>query len=284
MPSLVASAVPARDPMLPVPCVVKRTRRESHDTVTLEIAPPDGRGFPFRPGQFNMLYAFGIGESAISISGDASRPETLVHTLRAVGAVTEALTSLKAGGVLGVRGPYGRGWPIEKAEGRDLVVIAGGIGLAPLRPVIYEALARRERFGHVSLLFGARSPEDLLFTRELARWRGRMDAQVEVTVDRAGKGWRGDVGVVTALLRRVALDPARTTAMLCGPEIMMRYAMHELAARGVAERDVYLTLERNMKCAVGFCGHCQLGPAFLCKDGPVFRHDELGHWLTGKEL
>lgn len=284
MPTTTSSSRVAADPMEPVPCIVVKSRRESLDTWTLELEPPHGRPFAFRPGQFNMLYAFGVGESAISISGDPDRTGKLVHTIRAVGAVTRSLTAARPGDAIGVRGPFGRGWPMEAARERDLVVVAGGIGLAPLRPVVLEAMNHRERFGRVNLLFGARTPADLLFRRDVERWRARLDAEVLVTVDRAVGDWHGDVGVVTSLIKRASFDPARTTAMLCGPEIMMRFTARELAARGVPVGDIYLTMERNMKCAVGFCGHCQLGPRFLCKDGPVFRHDELGPWLDGKEL
>ena len=274
----------ALDPMRPRIATVLRTRRESHDTFTLELEPPEGRPFVFSPGQFNMLYAFGAGESAISISGDPDRTGTLVHTIRSVGTVTEHLTAARKGDAIGVRGPFGRGWPVETARGRDLVVVAGGIGLAPLRPMILAALNHRALYRRVVVLVGARTPSDLIYQRELQRWRGHLDAQVEVTVDRGDAAWRGDVGVVTTLLRRVDLDPARTTAMLCGPEIMMRFAVRELTARGVPASDVFVTLERNMKCGIGFCGHCQLGPRFLCKDGPVFRHDELGDALDVREL
>ena len=274
----------ALDPMRPRIATVLRTRRETRDTVTLELEPPEGRPFAFAPGQFNMVYAFGAGESAISISGDPDRTGVLVHTIRSVGTVTEHLTAARKGDSIGVRGPFGRGWPIETARGRDLVVVAGGIGLAPLRPMILAALHHRALYRRVVVLVGARTPSDLIYQRELHRWRGHLDAQVEVTVDRGEAAWRGDVGVVTALLRRVELDPARTTAMLCGPEIMMRFAVRELTARGVPASDVFVTLERNMKCGVGFCGHCQLGPRFLCKDGPVFRHDELGDALDVREL
>ena len=270
--------------MQPRTATVTKVRRETHDTWTLELAPPGGQPFRFRPGQFNMLYAFGIGESAISISGDPDRPETLVHTIRSVGTVTEHLCAVKPGDTIGVRGPFGHGWPVEEAHGRDLVVVAGGIGLAPLRPMIYEALNHRERYGNVAILFGARTPADLIYQREIQRWRARLDVHVEVTVDRSEAGWHGDVGVVTTLIPRVPFDPKNTTAMLCGPEIMMQFAARELEQKGVAKHDVFVTMERNMKCAIGFCGHCQLGPHFLCKDGPVFRHDALGPWFSGKEL
>jgi NAD(P)H-flavin reductase len=272
------------DPMLPTPCTLLRSRRETADTVTLELAPPDGQQLAFEPGQFNMLYLFGLGESAISISGNPDRTDRVVHTVRAVGTVTRPLLKLARGASIGVRGPYGRPWPLTRAHGRDVVLIAGGIGLAPLRPVIYRILADRSAFGRVTLLFGARSPADLLYRTELERWRGRLDSDVRVTVDHAGEDWTGDVGVVTALLSRAAFDPARTTAMLCGPEIMMRSGVRELLARGVPAGDVFVSMERNMKCAVGFCGHCQLGPSFVCRDGPVFDYATLAPWFEGREL
>jgi len=249
---------------------VRRVRRELRDTWTLELDPggPEETA-PFRPGQFNMIYAFGVGEVAISISGDPARPDSLVHTVRSVGAVTRAITSVKKGGVLGLRGPFGSAWPMAEAEGRDVVVIAGGLGLAPLRPVMYAVRAARERYGRVVLLVGARTPADLLFGRGLERWRGRFDVEVRVTVDAATPDWKGEVGLVTALIARAGFDPAGTTAFVCGPEVMMRFVAADLVHRGVPAAAIHLSLERNMKCAVGVCGRCQLGPAFVCKDGPV---------------
>lgn len=256
--------------MRPRPFRVATVRREIRDTVTLKLEPETGNGYSFRPGQFNMLYRFGLGEVPISACGDASAPLPLLHTIRRAGAVTEGLCGLKAGDTVGLRGPFGSAWPLAEAEGSDVLVIAGGIGLAPLRPAIYHLLVHRERYGRVVLLYGARSPDQLLYRREFERWRGRFDVEAEVTVDYAGEAWRGRVGVVTRLIERTAFEPDATVAMICGPEIMMRFTVRELEQRGVAPESIYLSMERNMKCAIGFCGHCQLGPAFVCKDGPVF--------------
>jgi NAD(P)H-flavin reductase len=256
-------------------------RRETAETVTLDLAPAAGEaGFAFAAGQFNMLYRFGIGEVAISISGDPTKPERLTHTIRAVGAVSNALAAVKPGETVGVHGPYGTGWPLAEAADRDVVIVAGGVGLAPLCPALYQILAERERYGRVLLLYGARTPADLLYRRELATWGRRAD--VQVTVDRADAGWQGNVGVVTQLLAKERLAPA-TIAMMCGPEVMMRFTVRELERQGVPAENVYVSLERNMKCAVGLCGHCQFGPTFVCKDGPVFRYDRVRPFLTIRE-
>ena len=221
------------DPMVPHAARVVGAQRELADVWTLDIDTPAG-GFPFAPGQFNMLYAFGVGEAAISISGDPSNPGRLIHTIRAVGKVSEALARLKPGDALGVRGPYGGGWPVEAAAGSDVVIVAGGLGLAPLRPSLYRLMAERDRYRRIVVLCGARSPADILFRQELERWRTRLDVDVEVTVDHAGPDWRGNVGVVTTLIPRAAFDPPHTVAMVCGPEVMMRFAAIELEKAGVA--------------------------------------------------
>jgi len=261
---------------------VLSTRRESHDTVTLTLDAASRR--PFQPGQFNMLYAFGVGEAAISMSGDPASPSTAVHTVRAVGAVTEAICRLKRGGVVGVRGPFGTPWPTGEAAGQDLVIVAGGVGLAPLRPVVYHALARRSDYRRVFLLVGARTPEDLLFRRELERWQARKDLTVLVTVDRAPAGWKGRVGVAPALLDAVDLSAGGAVAFVCGPEVMMRFCVRELGRRGFPDDRIHLSMERNMKCAVGFCGHCQYGPSFICKDGPVLRYDRIRSLFWRREV
>jgi NAD(P)H-flavin reductase len=271
-----AAEAPVRpeDPMRPVPFVVCQNARETSDTFTLTLRPAEGEApFRFAPGQFNMLYVFGVGEAPISISGDPARPERLVHTIRAVGAATRALQRLRKGDLVGVRGPYGTAWPVELAHGHDMVVVAGGIGLAPLRPALYHLLLHRVQYGRVVLLCGARTPRDLVYARELREWRGRFDLEVDVTVDRATEQWQGAVGVVTKLIDRAPFDPASAMAFVCGPEVMIRFAVMALQQRGVAATRVYASLERNMKCAVGLCGHCQFGPFFVCKDGPVFRYD-----------
>jgi NAD(P)H-flavin reductase len=269
--------------MVPQIAHVRRRRHDAPDAWTLELEMADGAHFDYTPGQFNMLTAFGVGEAAISMSGDpASGP--LIHTIRAVGPVSRALTELGPGDPIGVRGPFGVGWPMAPAVGKDVVFVAGGLGLAPLRPAIYRVLAERERYGQVTLLFGARRPEDILFRHEVETWRARLDIEVDVTVDHAPSDWRGHVGVVTTLISRLELDPAKTLAMVCGPEVMMRFVALALADRGVAESDIYLSMERNMKCAIGHCGHCQLGPTLICRDGPVFTFERLKRLMTVKEL
>ena len=270
------------DAMAPRPFRVLRRRKEAAGVFTLEL---EGDGpMPFRPGQFNMLYAFGVGEAAISISGSSERPSRLQHTVRAVGAVTEALSRLKRGDTVGVRGPFGRGWPLEGARGNDVLLVAGGIGLAPLRPALYRLLADRGRYGRVILLYGARTPSNLLYPTELEKWRSRFDLEVEVTVDIGLGDWRGNVGLVTSLISRSPFDPRHTVALVCGPEVMMRFVVAALEDAGVGAEDIYLSMERNMKCAIGLCGHCQLGPSFICKDGPVLSQRTLAPWLRVRNL
>lgn len=273
------------DPMLPRLFHVERVRRESADTFTIVLKEQaEQRAFPFAPGQFTMLYAFGVGEVPVSISGDPARPETLIHTIRAVGAVTEAMQRCKPGDALGVRGPFGTGWPVEEAVGNDVLLIAGGIGLAPLRSALYHILDQRAKYGKVVLLVGARSPEDLIFRSELKKWRSRLDLDVQVTVDRPAGDWRGNVGVVTALIAKAAFDRDNVVAMLCGPEIMMHFTLVELQKRGVPTDRISLAMERNMKCAIGLCGHCQWGAKFICKDGPVFSYDRIRPFFGKREL
>jgi len=229
-----------------------------------------------------MVYAFGIGEVPISISGDADGP--LTHTVRAVGAVTDAICAARPGTVFGVRGPFGNAWPVASAAGSDVVIVAGGIGLAPLRPALYHVLGRRGEFGEVALLYGSRTPDDLLYQRELARWRGRFDLQVDATVDNAGPDWRGKVGVVPKLVGEARFEPGSTLALVCGPELMIRFSADALLARGVPAERIYVSMERNMRCGVGHCGHCQLGPTLICRDGPVYRYDEIAPLMEVREL
>lgn len=272
------------EPMLPTAFAVSAVRRETADTVTLDFEPEDGGAFSYQPGQFTMVYVPGVGEVPISIAGGGPGEAALVHTVRAVGAVTEAICRLRPGDWVGIRGPYGTAWPVREAEGGDVLVVAGGIGLAPLRAVVRDVLARRERFGALSLVYGARSPGDLLYEPELHEWRSRFDIEVEVTVDRSAPSWRGDVGLVTTLFDRVAFDPPTTRAMVCGPEIMMNVVARRLRDSGVALDRVAISLERNMQCAIGFCGHCQFGPDFVCKDGPVLPYAAVAARLGVDEL
>lgn len=271
--------------MAPRLVTLEHMRNETADTFTMELAPPDGIGdFPFLPGQFNMLGVLGVGEVPISISGDPLDSHVLIHTTREVGAVTRALKRLREGSVLTVRGPYGKPWPVAEAEGKDLVLIAGGIGLAPLRPVIYRVMSERQKYGRFLVLYGARTPEDILFAKELSRWRAQFDMELLVTVDRGTASWRGNVGVVTKLVPRAPFDPVDTVAMVCGPEVMMRFGAQELALRGVPPDRIYVSMERNMKCGIGLCGHCQVRGEFVCRTGPVYRYADIAHLLEVREL
>lgn len=267
----------APGPMAPVAFRVAGRRDETADVVTLDLEPAGATIAEPRPGQFAMIYAFGVGEVPISVSGCPADDGVLRHTVRAVGAVTRALCDLRPGDEVGVRGPFGRGWPVDAvasgvgADGAapDLVVVGGGIGFAPLRPVVQRAAADRDRFDRVAIVVGARTADDLLFRDELMAWRSRFDLAVEVTVDAGTNDWHGDVGVVTKVLPRVPFDPARAVAMLCGPEVMMRVVARDLLDAGVAAERIHVSLERNMRCGIRQCGHCQLGPVFVCADGPV---------------
>ncbi len=274
------------DPMLPQAYLVRNVNKETPDTFTLALGVEQdgGDGIQFQPGQFSMLWVFGIGELPISISGNPAEPNRLVYTVRSVGQATHALVSRKIGEQVEVRGPFGTGWPVEAARGRDVIVVAGGIGLAPLRPLIYRVLQDRSAYGSLVVLYGARSPHDLLYRKELSSWARHRDTQVLITVDYGGLTWRGHVGVVTTLFKYAHFQPARSIAMICGPEIMMRFVTRELEAHGLSREDIYLSMERNMKCGVGLCGHCQYGPHFICKDGPVFRYDRIRPLLDKYEL
>ncbi len=274
----------AEDPMLPQPYRVAAVSRELADTVTLELTPASGLRPAFACGQFNMLYVFGVGEIAVSVSGESAQQNSFFHTVRALGAVSTALANLTPGDTVGLRGPFGKGWPLEAAADADVLIIAGGLGLAPLRPVVYEALADRNRYGRLALLVGSRHPTDMLYRDELEHWREHLDVDVDVTVDHADAGWHGNVGVVPGLIERAPVDPVRTIAMVCGPEIMMRFTVDALREAGVADERIYLSMERNMKCAVGLCGHCQFGPKFICRDGPVLRLDTVADILAVREI
>lgn len=269
-----------RGPMVPVPFKLIGKRQDTVDTWTLEL---EGGPLQFEPGQFTMLCAGGAGEVPISISGDPDRPERLIHTVRAVGLATAALCDAKAGQMLGVRGPFGAPWPIERLDGADVAIATGGIGLPPLRPAILRMLARRERYGRLVLLYGARTPDQLLFTSELDEWRER-GLEVLITVDAAGPEWLGPVGVVTQLIRRAQLQADNMFALSCGPEVMMRFVVAELVDRGVGPERIYVSVERNMQCGIGHCGHCQLGPSLVCRDGPVYRWSDVEPWLAIREL
>lgn len=278
-----ATEAAARGAMTPVPYRVRSRRQETHDTWTLELDPLAEPVLP-RPGQFTMLYAPGVGEVPISTSGLTDGTGRLTHTVRAVGAVSAALAASAEGAMLGVRGPFGTAWPLEEARGTDLVIVAGGIGLAPLRPAVLQALERRDDYGSLSVLVGARTPAELLYTQQLEGWRSRLDAEVLVSVDAADLAWHGRVGLVTSLIPAAPFAPERAAALVCGPEIMMTFVASALAERGMRPDRIWISTERNMRCGLGHCGHCQLGPLLICRDGPVLRYDVVEPLLRVREL
>ncbi|MCK2215922.1 FAD/NAD(P)-binding protein [Actinomadura sp. ATCC 31491] len=268
--------------MVPEPYRVRARRPDRGEAVTLTLEPAGGGAAPpFRPGQFTMIYAPGVGEIPVSISGRA-RHGGYLQTVRDVGAVSHALCRAGRGDVVGVRGPFGTSWDLAAAEGMDVIVAAGGLGLAPLRPVIRGLLAARARYRRIAVLVGARDPGGLIYPREPARWARHCD--VRLTVDRPDRTWSGHTGLVTTLLDTVGLAPERTYAYVCGPEVMMRATAGELLRRGVPAGRIALSLERNMKCGIGRCGHCQLGPLFTCLDGPVLSYAEVAALLEVSEL
>lgn len=266
---------------------IVRFQDDTADTRTYELEFVDERlqaAYTFRPGQFNMLYLPGAGEAAISISSRAAPETPLLHTVRAVGNVTHALTRLRPGDTFGLRGPFGSAWPIDRMRGSDVLFVTGGIGLAPLRPAIYHVLDHRADYGDVTLLYGARTPEGFLYPLEFDDWRS-AGIDVQLTVDRATPAWNGYVGVVTLLLDRMSIRrPAQTQVFCCGPEVMMSHTAISAFQRQIPTGNVWISMERNMNCAIGLCGHCQFGPAFICKDGPVLPYEQVASFLTVKGL
>lgn len=263
--------------LLPRPVRVLRRQRETHDTATLSL---EANGRPWLPGQFAMLYAYGVGEVPSSIGGDPGQAARLEHTIRATGVVGSALCRLRRGQWVGVRGPFGSAWPLAGARGGDVLLVAEGLGLAALRPALYAVLRSRRDYGRVTLACGARSPTDLLFPREVERWLELGAFDVLLTVDVAADGWRWDVGGVASLLRHAAFDPCGGVAMVCGPETMMQCTIAELRRLGLPETAIWISIERRMLCVMGPCRQCQAGRAFVCRQGPVFRLNEAG-WMLG---
>ena len=274
-----------RSVMTPVSYRVRSRVVENADSVTLCLEPITIALDAPQPGEFMMMYAHGVGEVAISVSGDPSITDgTITHTIRSVGAVSAALCAAEPGSILGMRGPFGTTWGLTEAVGRDLVIVAGGVGLAPLRPVVLGALAERHRYGRLVVIAGARSQKDFLYRAELQSWQDDPRLEVHLTVDVPIQGWSGETGFVTESLRTLTLQPQRTTAFLCGPEPMMLFSARALTAEGLAPKDIRVSLERNMQCGVGWCGHCQLGPLLLCRDGPVVGYDLAQPLLETGEL
>lgn len=258
--------------------------RESDDINTYRLQLMDEqvrRTYRFAAGQFNMVYLFGVGEVAISIVSDPDEPTFLDHTIRAVGRVTKAIADLQSGDVLGIRGPFGQGWPLKEARGRNVVIVTGGLGCAPVVGAIEYIFRRRGDYGPVRIIHGVKTPHDLLYRERFDAWRRVPDTEVLLTSDQPDKAWRHHVGVVTELFECVTIDPTNSVVLMCGPEIMMRLGVPILMRRGIPATAIYLSLERHMECGIGLCGHCQFGPYFLCKDGPVMRYDRVAQWLGG---
>ncbi|MCB9078110.1 MAG: FAD/NAD(P)-binding protein [Anaerolineaceae bacterium] len=281
MPTINSGPVPRvetiGDAYVPYPAKITHIKEEAYAITTYNVVFEDElrrEQYHFEAGQFNMLYLPGIGEVPISISSDPAEPHCLGHTIRFAGNVTRAIGRLNVGDIIGLRGPYGSAWPITRLYGEDIYIVTGGIGMAPLRPVLYTIMRHRDRFGRVVVLYGARTPADMLYTAEFESWQAH-DIQLHTTVDRADPHWRGQVGVVPMLFYHLRLDPRKTVVLTCGPEIMIRFVVYEALARRVPKEKIFLSMERNMKCALGFCGHCQFGPSFICKDGPVLTYAQI---------
>lgn len=264
----------------PATIVEKIREAEDINTYRLEFVDEQMRErYRFEAGQFNMVYLFGVGEVAISIVSDPDESEFLDHTIRAVGRITQAIADLQPGDVLGVRGPFGQGWPLEEARGRDVVIVTGGLGCAPVAGAIEYIFRRRTQYGSVKILHGVKTPHDLLYRERFETWRRFPDTEILLTSDQPDRGWSHHIGVVTELFELVSIDPPKSVVLMCGPEIMMRLGAPIFMRRGIPSTAIYVSLERHMECGIGLCGHCQLGPYFLCKDGPVMRYDRVEPWL-----
>jgi NAD(P)H-flavin reductase len=259
-------------------------KHEIPEVFTLELQGLTQDTLKFSPGQFCMLHMFGVGESAISISGAAHQDDKVIHTIKALGVVTNKLQNLREGAIIGLRGPYGEPWPIKKMTGKNVVIASGGLGLAPLRPVIYHIIKNRKKYKKVWLFYGARTPADILYADEIQNWADKHDILVRISVDKAEGNWQGNVGVVTPLIHKEKIPSKDVIALLCGPEIMMHFGVIELEKKKISKKDIYISMERNMQCGVGYCGHCIFGPKLICRDGPVFSFDEVGDFLQVREL
>jgi NAD(P)H-flavin reductase len=266
------------NPYLPRPARIEAKKDESPDIFTWRLQLADGKPFTFMPGQVNMLYLYGVGEVPISIVSDPEA-DYLDHTIRAVGRVTKAMQKLSVGQTIGMRGPYGRGWPVEAMRGKDVMVVTGGIGCAPVVSVIEYVLARREDYGRLIIMQGVKHSDDLIYRDRYDRWAQQPNVQVLLAADVATPGWRGVEGPVTVLLDKAQFDPQNVYAVMCGPEPMMTAVSKALSSRGVDPARLFLSMERNMQCMLGHCGHCQIGPYFVCRDGPVFSYVEIAPFL-----
>jgi sulfhydrogenase subunit gamma (sulfur reductase) len=275
------------NPLVPSIAEVIGKRQEARGIHTLRIRLKDAdfrESYRFKPGQFNMLCAFGVGEVPISIVSDPAEPDVLEHTIRAVGAASDALVELKKGDDVGLRGPFGSCWPLEEIQGKDVVIVTGGLGCAPVVSVINYIAKRRDAYGWMKILHGLKTPKDLLYRKRFDAWRKHPNTEVYLTVDHPDQSWKYSVGVVTNLFRRVRIVPESSVVLMCGPEVMMRHAVGDLLDQGLTADRIYVSMERNMKCATAFCGHCQFGPLFVCREGPVFRYDRIAEWFMKHEI
>nr|WP_230963897.1 FAD/NAD(P)-binding protein [Legionella pneumophila] len=257
--------------------IIQRTQ-ESSSIFTLHLRFTDEehhKQFQFYPGQFNMLYLYGVGEVAISIVSDPRKKTFLSHTIRAVGRVTKAMQKLQVGDRLGIRGPFGVGWPLQKTIGKDIIVLTGGLGCAPSVSIINYILGRRRHYGKLSILQGVKHSEDFIFRKQYAKWQKSDHTEVYIAADQAGPKWPWGVGYVTDLIDHIIIQPDKSVVMMCGPEMMMNTAVKVFTQKGILENDIYLSMERNMECGIGHCGHCQYGGLFVCKDGPVFAYSQI---------
>jgi NAD(P)H-flavin reductase len=255
--------------LIPIKTAIIDIKNETQNVRTYYIKLPNGVEIP-KPGQFNMIYIHGVGEVPISVSDIDYEARAVAHTVRFVGSVTKAFSILEKNSLVGFRGPYGIGWPMDLAMGKNLILIAGGIGLLPLRPVIREVARNRDKYRKLFILYGAKTPDDLIYRYEYRDYESIPDTELYITIDKSNSDWKGRVGVVTDLISLISIDPSETLVFLCGPEIMMKFAVKELLKKGFKGNKIFLSLERRMKCGVGLCGHCQMGPYFVCRHGPVF--------------
>lgn len=269
---------PDYDPYLPLEAIIVERTQESATIFSLHLRftdPELHNQFLFYPGQFNMLYLYGVGEVAISIVSDPEQKEMLTHTIRAIGRVTKALQKLQPGDRIGIRGPFGRGWPLEQTKGKDVVILTGGLGCAPTVSIIHYILARRPNYGHLSILQGVKHSDDFIFRKQYEIWQQSPNTVIHIAADQAGPKWPWAIGYITDMINKINLEPNNTVVMMCGPEMMMNTAVNVLNKKGISEHDIYLSMERNMECGIGQCGHCQYGGFFICKDGPVFAYSEI---------
>ncbi|MCU7844509.1 MAG: FAD/NAD(P)-binding protein [Candidatus Thiodiazotropha sp. (ex Monitilora ramsayi)] len=273
------------DPHVPHVAVIDQRVQESPTIFTLRLQYTDTRvqdAFEFDPGQFNMVTLFGVGEIAISIVNDPLDSHFFDHTIRVVGRVSEGMSRLQPGDRVGIRGPFGRGWPMEQIKGRDVLLVTGGLGCAPLVSVIRYLMRRREDYGRIMILQGVKHADDLIWKEQYDVWAEERDVRVLLAADVATQSWRGQQGMVTELIGQLPLRSQRTVALLCGPELMMMAAVANLREKGMQDGDIWFSMERNMQCGIGQCGHCQIGPKMVCRDGPVFCYDELADFFGAK--